>query len=111
MDVRCTAPDLPMPLPRSDKFKICGLLALFLGLALLDRSFATWRDDFRNFPDPNGVYLPPEADAKPQTFFQQHGVLKTTTFSGLGLLLVSVVLLGKDPGSPDALTEPTQPTR
>ncbi len=89
-----------MSLPRTDLFKIFGLLSLLLGIALLDRSFANWRNDFRNFPDANGNYLPPEKDAPAQTFFQQHRVLKTTTFAGLGMMIVSVVLLGKETGEP-----------
>lgn len=70
-----------------------GLVLLCVGLGLLDRSFATWRNDGRNFRNADGVYGSPKPGHEGYTCVQRHDVLRTMAFSGLGMLVVSVVLL------------------
>ncbi len=77
-----------------------GLLTLLLGLMLLDRSFAFWRNDSRNFPNANGVYTTTVDPDAPHGPLLGHVVLKMMAFSGLGLLVLSVVLFGSRDDAP-----------
>ena len=77
---------------------LAAFLALLLGLALLDRGFARWRNDPRNFPNANGVY-PTAEDVKPSArqYLSDPTVAKTMALSGASLLALSVVLFGIAP--------------
>lgn len=83
-----------MTLPLSDRINLTALFALLLGMLLLDRGFANWRNDPRSFPGPDGHALPVPPDAPPQTYVEQHHLMKAMEYSGAGLIALSVVLFG-----------------
>ena len=77
----------------SDAAVWAGLLLLLVGLLLLDRSFANWRSDARNFRNADGIYGSPKPGHEGYTFFQRRGVQRLMAVSGLSMMVISVVLL------------------
>jgi hypothetical protein len=80
-----------------------ALLLVAVGLGLVDRSFAIWRNDARNFPHANGVY-PVDAELVHDTVgplerkFQRHGILGTMAGGGLVLFVAGAFLLIREGG-------------
>ncbi len=64
-------------------------------MGLLDRGFAKWRNDPRDFPNALGHYVT-AAEVEPEfrTQMSNQRVVKAMMVSGFALLLVSVVLFG-----------------
>lgn len=87
-----------------------GLLSLLLGIALLDRSFAWWRNDRLLLPNANGVY-PTLAEIDPAFWSQtlHAGVLKPMAASGVILIVLSVVLFGQEREAPPQSLDPSLP--
>lgn len=81
-----------------------GLVLVAVGLVLVDRSFALWRNDGHNFAHANGMYpvdseLPDDHRSRTERKLAQHGVLASIAGSGLVLLLAGAVVLIREGGS------------
>ena len=72
-----------------------GLALLLIGLGLIDMSFTVWRNDQRNFPHANGAYPTSDGTHGWHRHLERPRLLKAMAYSGLGILVLSVVLLGK----------------
>lgn len=83
---------------RSDFRVFVALLLLFTGIGLLDRGFARWRNDPRNFPNALGHYLTTtEVDPDLRSQMSNQKVVRAMMVAGFGFVSLSVVLFGIEP--------------
>ena len=75
-----------------------ALLCLVFGLGFLDRGFAGWRNDARNFPNAIGRYpMAEELTAAQRAQLFEPAVTKAMMECGLALLVLSVGLFSVAP--------------
>lgn len=83
--------------PRSRRFLFTGLALLTLGLALLDRGFAAWRNDPSTLPPIDGPASPTVASMPSGAPAKKHPERSWMMLSGGGLVLVSILLFARKP--------------
>lgn len=82
---------------KQHKGALAGLCALLVALVLLDAGFVNWRDDGYNFPNADGVILPRDRADPPPGPFQNTRDERVLGWTGAAFLVLSIVLVAKDP--------------